>query len=169
MNVAAYLELLGRRFTGTGSHGLYLAQDKALAKKIFVFHGIRTPDFMTSFRGRRDCAHDIHFPVIVKPALEDGSIGIRFSSVVGSLKELMERLDQIHADFDTPVLIEEYIEGREIYVAVLGNQDPEALPIIELDLSQLPKGTPRIAGTEVKWEEGTEVYRATQPFFPDDL
>jgi D-alanine-D-alanine ligase len=67
------------------------------------------------------------------------------------------------------VLIEEYIEGREIYVAVLGNQDPEALPIVELDLSQLPEGTPRIAGTEVKWEEGTEVYRCTQPFFPDDL
>jgi D-alanine-D-alanine ligase len=169
MNVAAYLELLGRRFTGAGPHGLYLAQDKALAKKIFAFHNIRTPDFMTGYRGRLDCAHDIHFPVIVKPALEDGSIGIRFSAVVGSLKELMERIDEVHAQFDGPVLIEEYIEGREIYVAVLGNRDPEALPIVELDLSQLPAGTPRIAGTEVKWEQGTAVYRNTQPFFPDDL
>jgi D-alanine-D-alanine ligase len=169
MNVAAYLDLLGRRYTGAGPQGLYLAQDKALAKKIFAFHGIHTPYFMTGYRGRLEWAHDIHFPVIVKPALEDGSIGIRFSAVVGSLKELMERIDQVHADFDGPVLIEEYIEGREIYVAVLGNQDPEALPIVELDLSQLPEGTPRIAGTEVKWEEGTEVYRTTQPFFPDDL
>ena len=169
MHVAAYLDLLGRRYTGAGPHGLYLAQDKALAKKIFAFHGIRTPYFMTGYRGRLEWAHDIHFPVIVKPGLEDGSIGIRFSAVVGSLKELMERIDQVHADFDGPVLIEEYIEGREIYVAVLGNQDPEALPIVELDLSQLPEGTPRIAGTEVKWEEGTEVYRCTQPFFPDDL
>ncbi len=169
MNVAAYLELLGRPFTGTGSHGLYLAQDKALAKKIFAFHGIRTPNFMTGYRGRLDWAHDIHFPVIVKPALEDGSIGIRFSAVVGSLKELMERIDGVHAEFDAPVLIEEYIEGREIYVAVIGNRDPEALPIVELDLSQLPKGTPRIAGTEVKWEHGTAIYRNTQPFFPDDL
>ena len=169
MNVAAYLELLGRRFTGAGPHGLYLAQDKALAKKIFAFHGIRTPDFMTGYQGRLDCAHDIHCPVIVKPALEDGSIGIRFSAVVGSLKELMERIDEVHAQFDGPVLIEEYIEGREIYVAVLGNRDPEALPIVELDLSQLPAGTPRIAGTEVKWEQGTAVYRNTQPFFPDDL
>ena len=169
MNVAAYLELLGRRFTGTGSHGLYLAQDKALAKKIFAFHGIRTPYFMTGYRGRLEWAHDVHFPVIVKPGLEDGSIGIRFSAVVGSLKELMERIDQVNADFDGPVLIEEYIEGREIYVAVMGNQDPEALPIVELDLSQLPEGTPRIAGTEVKWEEGTAAYRRTQPFFPDDL
>ncbi len=169
MNVAAYLELLGRRFTGTGSHGLYLAQDKALAKKIFAFHGIRTPYFMTGFRGRLDWAHDIHFPVIVKPALEDGSIGIRFSAVVGSLKELMERIDEVHAQFDAPVLIEEYIDGREIYVGVLGNRNPEALEIVELDLSQLPKGTPRIAGTEVKWEEGTAIYRNSQPFFPDDL
>ena len=94
---------------------------------------------MTGYRGRLEWAHDIHFPVIVKPGLEDGSIGIRFSAVVGSLKELMERIDEVHADFDGPVLIEEYIEGREIYVAVLGNQDPEALPIVELDLSQLPR------------------------------
>jgi len=169
MNVAAYLDLLDRRYTGTGPQGLYLAQDKALAKKIFAFHGIHTPYFMTGYRGRLEWAHDIHFPVIVKPGLEDGSIGIRFSAVVGSLKELMERIDQVHADFDGPVLIEEYIEGREIYVAVLGNQDPEALPIVELDLSQLPEGTPRIAGTEVKWEEGTAAYRTTQPFFPEDL
>jgi D-alanine-D-alanine ligase len=169
MNVAAYLDLLGRRYTGAGPQGLYLAQDKALAKKIFAFHGIHTPYFMTGYRGRLEWAHDIHFPVIVKPGLEDGSIGIRFSAVVGSLKELMERIDQVHADFDGPVLIEEYIEGREIYVAVLGNQDPEALPIVELDLSQLPKGTPRIAGTEVKWEEGTAAYRTTQPFFPEDF
>jgi D-alanine-D-alanine ligase len=169
MHVAAYLDLLGRRYTGAGPHGLYLAQDKALAKKIFAFHGIRTPYFMTGYRGRLEWAHDIHFPVIVKPGLEDGSIGIRFSAVVGSLKELMERIDQVNADFDGPVLIEEYIEGREIYVAVLGNGNPEALPIVELDLSKLPEGTPRIAGTEVKWEEGTDVYRNTQPFFPDDL
>src|SRR5262245_42557729 len=143
MNVAAYLDLLGRRYTGAGPHGLYLAQDKALAKKIFAFHGIRTPYFMTGYRGRLEWAHDIHFPVIVKPGLEDGSIGIRFSAVVGSLQELMERRDEVHAQFDAPVLIEEYIDGREIYVGVLGNRNPEALEIVELDLSQLPEGMPR--------------------------
>jgi D-alanine-D-alanine ligase len=169
MNVAAYLELLGQRFTGTGPQGLYLAQDKALAKKIFAFHGIRTPVFATCYRGRLDWAHDVTFPVIVKPALEDGSIGIDFRAVVSSIKELMAQIDRIHAEFDTPVLIEEYIEGREIYVALLGNGTPEVLPIVELDLSRLPKGTPRIAGTEVKWGEGTEAFRDTQPFFPDDL
>jgi D-alanine-D-alanine ligase len=168
-NIAGYLELLGRRFTGAGSSGLYLAQDKALAKKIFTFHGIHTPYFSTVYRGRTEHSHDIQFPVIVKPAREDGSIGIHFGAVCGSIKELMERIDYIHAEFDTPALIEEYIEGRELYVGVIGNEKPEALQVVELDLSKIPEGVPKIAGTEVKWEEDTEVYKATKPFFPEDL
>ena len=168
-NIAGYLELLGRRFTGAGSSGLYLAQDKALAKKIFTFHGIHTPYFSTVYRGRTEHSHDIEFPVIVKPAREDGSIGIQFGAVCNSIKELMERIDYIHAEFDSPALIEEYIEGRELYVGVLGNHKPEALPVVELDLSKLPEGIPKIAGSEVKWEEDTAAYKATKPFFPDDL
>src|SRR5438046_3082568 len=88
-------------------------------------------------RPKRKHSHDIQFPVIVKPAREDGSIGIHFGAVCGSIKELMERIDYIHVHFDSPALIEEYIEGRELYVAVLGNGRPEALPVVELDLSQL--------------------------------
>ena len=168
-NIAGYLEVLDRRFTGAGSSGLYLAQDKNLAKKIFTFHGIHTPYFSTVYRGRTEHSHDIKFPVIVKPAREDGSIGIQFGAVCNSIKELMERIDYIHAEFDSPALIEEYIEGRELYVGVLGNDKPEALPVVELDLSKLPKGTPKIAGSEVKWEEDTEAYKTTKPFFPDDL
>jgi D-alanine-D-alanine ligase len=168
-NIAGYLELLDRRFTGAGSSGLYLAQDKNLAKKIFTFHGIHTPYFTTVYRGRIEHSHDIQFPVIVKPAREDGSIGIQFGAVCTSIKELMERIDYIQAEFDSPALIEEYIEGREIYVGVLGNEKPQALPVVELDLSQLPEGTPKIAGSEVKWEEDTQAYKATKPFFPEDL
>ena len=144
--IAGFLELVGKRYTGSGTHGLMLAQDKAIAKKIFQFHGIHTPVFAKSFRGRLDFSHDLQFPVIVKPAREDGSIGIEFSAVVSSIRELMERMDWLHAHFDSPVLIEEYIEGRELYVGVLGNDKPEALPVVELDLSKLPDGTPRIAG-----------------------
>jgi D-alanine-D-alanine ligase len=81
----------------------------------------------------------------------------------------MERIDYIHAQFDSPALIEEYIEGRELYVGVLGNGPPVALPVIEMDLSKLPEGTPRIAGSEVKWEEDTEAYKKTWPFVPDNL
>jgi D-alanine-D-alanine ligase len=167
--IAAFLDLLGKNYTGTGASGLMLAQDKAVAKKIFAFHGIHTPVFAKCFRGRLDFSHDLQFPVIVKPAREDGSIGIEFSAVVNSIRELMERMDWLHANFDSPVLIEEYIEGREIYVGVIGNDKPEALPVVELDLSKLPDGTPRIAAAEVKWGKGTKAYRDTKSAIATDL
>ncbi|HSD71423.1 MAG TPA: ATP-grasp domain-containing protein [Thermoanaerobaculia bacterium] len=169
MNIAAYLDLLDRQYTGAGPHSLYLAQDKALAKKIFAFHGIKTPYFATSYRGKLDHSHDISFPLIVKPTSEDGSIGIDASSVVESVKELMEKIHYIHEEFDSPALIEEYIEGREIYAAVLGNENPEVLPMVELDLSKLPKGTPKIAGKEVKWDKETEAYKVTKSAVAEDL
>jgi D-alanine-D-alanine ligase len=168
-NIAAYLELVGKRFTGAGSHGLMLAQDKSVAKKIFAFHGIATPVFARSFRGRLAFSHELHFPVIVKPMREDGSIGIEFDAVVSSIKELMERIDWLHGQFDSPILIEEYVDGREMYVGVLGNENPEALPVIELDLSKLPEGTPRIAAAEVKWAKGTKAYRDTKSIVATDL
>ncbi len=167
--IAGFLELIGKKYTGSGTHGLMLAQDKAIAKKIFAFHGIHTPTFAKSFRGRLDFSHDLEFPVIVKPAREDGSIGIEFSAVVNSIRELMERMDWLHANFDSPVLIEEYIDGREMYVGVLGNDKPEALPVVELDLSKLPDGTPRIAAAEVKWGKGTKAYRDTKSAIATDL
>jgi len=168
-HVAAYYELLGLRYTGSGPLGLSIAMDKGLTKRILAFHGVQTPMFAVVFRGRLEWAHDIDFPVIVKPSHEDGSIGIGFRALAHSIKELMERIDELHADFNQPVLIEQYIEGREIYVGVLGNSKPEAFPLVELDLSHLPKGTPRIAGTEVKWEEGTRAYRGSKIRVPDDL
>jgi len=171
-HVAAYYDLLGLRYTGSGARGLTLAMDKALAKKVFSFHGVATPRWAVVWRGRLDSAHDIDFPVIVKPAREDGSIGIGFDALAVNIKELMERIDQLHAEFDHPVLIEQYIDGREIYMGLLGNHPPQPLPPIELDLSHLPKGTPRIAGTEVKWAEGTRAYRGSKvvvPTLPDDV
>jgi D-alanine-D-alanine ligase len=169
MNIAAYLDLIGCQYTGAGPHAMYLAQDKALAKKIFAFHGIKTPYFATSYRGKLDHSHDISFPLIVKPTSEDGSIGIDASSVVESVKELMEKIHYIHEEFDSPALIEEYIEGREIYAAVLGNENPEVLPMVELDLSKLPKGTPKIAGKDVKWDKETEAYKVTKSAPAEDL
>jgi len=169
MNIAAYLDLLDCPYTGAGPHAMYLAQDKSLAKKIFAFHGIKTPYFATSYRGKLDHSQDISFPLIVKPTSEDGSIGIDTGSVVGSVKELMERIHYIQEEFDSPALIEEYIEGREIYAAILGNESPEVLPMVELDLSKLPKGTPKIAGKEVKWEKETEAYKMTKSAPAEDL
>jgi D-alanine-D-alanine ligase len=81
----------------------------------------------------------------------------------------MERIDWLHEQFDSPILIEEYVEGREMYVGVIGNENPEALPVIELDLSRLPEGTPRIAAAEVKWAKGTKAYRDTKSIVATDL
>ena len=170
MNVAAYLDLLDVPYTGAGPHANFLAQDKAVAKKMFAFHGIKTPFFATSYRGRIEHAHNIEFPLIVKPILEDGSIGIDAGAVVNSIKELMERVEYIQDQFDSPALMEEFIEGREIYAGVLGSYErAQVLPLVELDLSKLPKGVPKIASYDVKFEEGTEAYRLTKSGIAEDL
>jgi len=170
MNIAAYLDLLELPYTGAGPHAHFLAQDKAVAKKMFAFHSIRTPYFATSYRGRIEHAHDVSFPLIVKPVWEDGSIGIDAGAVVDSVKELMQRIEYIQEEFDSPALIEEYIEGREIYCAILGSyENVEALPLVELDLSRLPKGTPKIASYDVKFEKHTEAHKVTKSALAEGL
>jgi|SRR5579884_3224700 len=169
LHIPAFMDLVGLKYTGSGPHGLLLAQDKSLAKKIFGFHGLNTPYSAVMHRGKVDYAHDVKFPLIVKPVSEDGSIGINKDSVVESVKELMERIHALHEELDVPILIEEYIEGREIYAAVLGNDPPEALPLVELDLSKLPADTPKIAGREVKFDRDSEEYRLTKSALAKDL
>ena len=170
MNIAGYLDLLGLPYTGGGPHALFLAQDKAIAKKMFAFHNIRTPYFAIAYKGRIEHAHDVEFPLIVKPMSEDGSIGIDADAVVNGVKQLMERVEYIQNEFDSPALIEEYIEGREIYAGILGSYErAHALPLVELDLSKLPKGTPKIASYDVKFEKNTEAYKLTKSGLVDDL
>jgi D-alanine-D-alanine ligase len=170
MNVTAYMDLLGIPYTGAGPHAHFLAQDKATAKKMFHFHEIRTPFFATSYRGIIDHAHDVQFPLIVKPLSEDGSIGIDAEAVVNSVKELMERVEYVQSEFDSPALIEEYIEGREIYAAILGSYEhTEVLPLVELDLSKLPEGTPKIASRDVKFERQSRAYKLTKSKIAEDL
>src|SRR5271154_1115801 len=170
MHVAAFLDILEIPYTGAGPHAVILAQDKSIAKKMFAFHGIKSPYFATAWRGTIDHAHDISFPLIVKPTSEDGSIGIGADAVVNSVKELMERVAYIQTEFDSPALIEEYIEGREIYAAVLGSYEhAQALPLVELDLSRLPKGVPKIASLDVKFEKDPEAYKLTKSAIAEDL
>jgi D-alanine-D-alanine ligase len=170
MNVSAYMDLLGIPYTGAGPHAHFLAQDKATAKKMFAFHDIRTPFFATAYRGNIDHAHDVKFPLIVKPQSEDGSIGIDAAAVVTGVKELMERVEYVQNEFDSPALIEEYIEGREIYASVLGSYEKtEVLPLVELDLSKLPRGTPKIASRDVKFETDSKAYKLTKSTIVEDL
>ncbi len=164
-HVAALLEVMGKRFTGACAFGLALAQDKALSKKLFHFHRLSYPKFSIMDAGQVDWSDDLEFPLIVKPSNEDASIGIDSNAVVQNVKELMERISYIQTEFKSPALIEEYIEGREIYIGVLGN---EALPILEWDFSKMPKGVPKIASSEAKWDEDS-VYKDAPEIFPADI
>jgi D-alanine-D-alanine ligase len=168
-NVAAVLELFGKRFTGTGSVGLAIAGDKALAKKLLSFHGINTPRFAVMESGQLDVADDLTFPMFVKPANADASIGIDHRSIVRSVKELMERISYIETEFAAPALIEEFIEGREIYASVLGGAKPEPLPLVEWDFSRVPAGTPKIASAEAKWDTGSTRYKDAPEVIVKDL
>lgn len=172
-NVAALLNLLGLKYTGSSPAGLLLAGDKSLTKKVLRFHGIQTPEFATLYRGAVDWAGDLTFPVIVKPPQEDASLGITSASVVHELKDLFSRIDALQSEYQQPVLVEQFVEGREFYVGVLGNANAEALPVIELDFSGFPAGKPRIASWEAKWGEDGEgsgaEYAGTKSIFPADL
>ena len=172
-NVAAVLNLLDLRYTGSSPAGLLVAGDKSLTKKVLSFHGIRTPEFASVYRGAVDWAGDISFPLIVKPPQEDASLGISASSVVHDLRELLAKIDELQSRFQQPVLLEEYVEGREFYVGVVGNAQAEALPIIELDFSALPPAMPRIASWEAKWGDdgagGGEAFAGTRAVFPSDV
>jgi D-alanine-D-alanine ligase len=178
-NVAGLLNLLHLRYTGSSPAGLLLAGDKSLTTKVLRFHGIQAPASMTVYRGALDFARDLSFPVIVKPPQEDASIGITNGSVVHDLKQLFGRIDALQTEFRAPVLVEEFIDGREFYVGVIGNFAPRALPVIEMDFSGLPAGAPRIASWEAKWgEDGSGAgegaersveFAGTKSVFPEDL
>jgi D-alanine-D-alanine ligase len=167
-HVAALLEVLHKRFTGAGSIGLTLAQDKELSKKIFQFHSIRYPKFSCMDAGKVEWSDELNFPLFLKPLNEDASIGIDSGSIVNNVKELIERISYIQTEFNAPTLIEEFIEGRELYIGVLGNDSPEALPILEWDFSKMPKGTPQIASSEAKWDEES-AYKDAPEVFPVDI
>lgn len=176
-NVAALLNLLDLRYTGSGPAALMMAGDKSLTKQVLGFHQILTPEFATIYRGALDHAGDLHFPLIVKPPQEDASLGITSKSVVRDINGLLGMMDSLQREFQSPVLVEEFVEGREFYVGVLGNVNPIALPVIELDFSAFPADRARIASWEAKWGEGgtggTEEtgaeFTGTRSIFPTDV
>ncbi len=168
-HVASLFELFDKRFTGASSIGLALAGDKALAKKLLDFHGISTPRFSVIHAGQVDHADDLTFPMFVKPSNADASIGIDHRSVVNNFKELMERISYIHTELNAPALIEEFIDGREIYVSLLNGEKLEALPIVEWDFSKVPDGTPKIASAEAKWDQQSPRFREAKEVIAHDL
>ena len=172
-NVAGLLNLLDLRYTGSSPAGLLLAGDKSISTKMLRANGVKTPESATLFRGAIENVGKLHFPLIVKPPQEDASLGITNKSVVKDVQELLQQLDSLHGEYASPILVEEFVEGREFYCGVLGNAQPTPLPIVEMDFTGFPADKPRIASWAAKWgddgdEKGAE-FAGTKSIFPEDL
>jgi D-alanine-D-alanine ligase len=151
-NVVSYLELLRLPYTGCNPRGLFLARDKALSKKLLHYHRIRVPDFMLVRRGQRARKlKRLDYPLIVKSLTAEASMGIAQASVVDDDSKLAERVQFIHESIGTDAIIEEYVDGRELYCGVIGNHRLELLPVWEMFWENLPDGRHRIATERVKW------------------
>jgi D-alanine-D-alanine ligase len=153
-NIASFLELQGLSFTGCGSTGLMLCKHKGISKKILGYHRIHVPEFVMIARGKRIARPKrLKFPIVVKPLKEEASLGISQASFVETDEQFNERVQFIHEKYDNDVIAEEYIEGRELYVGVLGNHRLQSFPIRELVFKEVPPDEPKMATYKAKWDE----------------
>ena len=152
--LAGVLEMHGYRYTGSSPTALLVARNKSLTKKILAYHGIRVPAFAECPLGEKPMRpSELRFPLIVKPLLEDASVGIAQASVVENDEDLSERVKFIHEKFRQAAIVEELIEGRELYVGMVGNATVQLLPIIEMTFGEADNGEHRIATYKAKWDE----------------
>jgi D-alanine-D-alanine ligase len=152
-HVVAFLELMHQPYTGCNPRGMLLSRDKVLSKQLLSYHRVPTPQFMVFPRGKKPrIPRKLRFPLFVKSSTEDASLGIAHASVVQDAKQLAERIAFIHEQTHSDALVEEYIEGRELYVGVLGNDRLKVLPVWEMTFGTLPENLPAIATRKVKWD-----------------
>jgi D-alanine-D-alanine ligase len=152
-HVASHLELLRLNYTGCNPRGLTLARDTALSKMVLAHHGVRVPAFCVLRRGKNDRRPpEIEFPLFVKSLNEEASLGISQASIVHDDEQLTARAEYVHEKVGTDAIAEEFVEGREFYVGVIGNKRLSTFPIWELCMPNLPEGAPLIATRRVKWD-----------------
>ncbi len=169
-HVAAYLELLKQPYTGCNPRGLMLAHDKVLCKQLLHYHRILTPKFTVHELGSKIVPpKKMNYPLFVKSATEDASFGLSKDSIVHTPEELVARVQFLFDETNTDALVEEYIEGREFYVGLLGNQRVKVLPIWELLMTKLPEGEPNIATARVKWDYAHQKELGVKTEPPTDL
>jgi D-alanine-D-alanine ligase len=166
MNVVGLYELLGIPYTGAPAITLANCQNKFLTKKLLNYHGIKTAKFQLFKELPSDMKLQVKFPVIVKPAYEDASVGIENESIVNNTDELKKRLEYVFKYFVQPALVEEFIEGREFNVSVMGDLKPKVLPISEIDFSRMPDDLHNIVSYQAKWDPQHESYHKTIPICP---
>jgi D-alanine-D-alanine ligase len=167
--VASLFELRQIPYTGAGPFALALCQRKGLTKQVLLANGVPTPRFRLLNRPSLPRRHGLHYPLIVKPAREDASAGVSMESVVRDYTTLMDQVGKMFTDFTPPILVEEYIEGRELHVSILGNDPPVVLPVIEFDFSEFPPDQPRIISYDAKWNPLKEEYHRVHTICPAEL
>lgn len=150
-HVVSYLELKKVPYTGCNPRGLMISKNKALSKKLLTYHDIKTPKFIVIPEGKKvKESKELEYPLFVKSLSDDGSVGITKKSLVKSFKQLQKRVEHIHRNSGTSVIVEEFVEGREIYVGVLGNENLTVFTPWELNFTKANNKTP-IATSNVKW------------------
>jgi D-alanine-D-alanine ligase len=169
MLVTGIYEMLRIPYTGSTPLTLGICQRKGLTKQILLANGIPTPRFKLMVGRNISNRHGLHYPLIVKPGREDGSIGVENESVVFNLRELRKRCEYILNEFHQPVIVEEFIDGRELNVSILGSEEPFVLPISEVDFSSMPDSFNNILTYQAKWEPRHETYHRTIPICPARL
>jgi D-alanine-D-alanine ligase len=153
-NIVSFFEMQGLPFTGCGATGLTLCKHKGISKKILGYHRIRVPNFAVIQRRRRIARpKQLKFPILVKPVKEEASYGISQASFVENDDQFRERVSFIHEKHDSDVIAEEYVEGRELYVSLMGNFRISVFPIRELIFREVPPNEPKIATFRAKWDE----------------
>jgi len=153
-NIVSVFEMLGVKYTGANSAALQLCSDKALSKKILSYHDILVPNFLVS-RHKKPLKKikELKYPIIVKPLRLEASEGISACSIVQNEKDALERASYVHKKYHVDVIFEEYIEGRELYVGIIGNHKPRVFPPQELKFKSPAKSTVKIASYKVKWDK----------------
>jgi len=153
-HIASFLAMSGLPFTGCGATGLTLCKHKGISKKILSYHGLHTAHFVIIPRGKRIFRpKNLKFPILIKPLKEEASIGIAQASFVETDEQFQDRAQFIHEKTDNDVIAEEYIEGRELYVSMIGNHRVQVFPIRELIFREVPPDEPKIATYTAKWDE----------------
>ncbi len=167
MHVAGIFELMGAPYTGAGPLTLGTALHKFRVKEILAFNGLPTPRYQLVRSALQfELDESLRFPMIVKPTREDASIGISAASVVRTMDDLRKQVRQVVEQYDQPAIVEEFIDGRELNVAIIGNRKPIVLPISEVDMTTLPAEYPHIITYNAKWMKGTVEYECTKGVCP---
>lgn len=165
MNITGLWELLGTPYTGNSPLTLGLSQNKILAKSLFQANNISTPVFEVYYETPKNTK--LQFPLIAKPSREDASLGItHHDSIINNFEGLKNKVSKLLTKYKQPILVEEFIQGREFNISILGNDPPRTLPISEINFAALDKGTPHITSYEAKWLTDHPLYQKTPSVCP---